>query len=112
MDAGFNGDVTLDAKTPELAKHYEQAFGALLIPSLFHAAQNVDCCQVDSSLSVLQMLSFPNPAWTDAHLPWYNPLDFADIQERSIAMLKQLRYFQSVVRLKSFSAAAEENFIS
>ena len=27
-------------------------------------------------------------------------------------MLKQLRYFQSVVRLSSFSAAAEENFIS
>ena len=27
-------------------------------------------------------------------------------------MLKQLRYFQSVVRLNSFSAAAEENFIS
>jgi len=32
VDAGFNGDVTLDAKTPELAKHYEQNFGALLIP--------------------------------------------------------------------------------
>lgn len=27
-------------------------------------------------------------------------------------MLKQLRYFQSVVRLNSFSEAAEENFIS
>lgn len=27
-------------------------------------------------------------------------------------MLKQIRYFQSVVRLKSFSEAAEENFIS
>ena len=27
-------------------------------------------------------------------------------------MLKQLKYFQSVVRLNSFSAAAEENFIS
>lgn len=27
-------------------------------------------------------------------------------------MLKQLKYFQSVVRLKSFSQAAEENFIS
>ncbi len=27
-------------------------------------------------------------------------------------MLKQLRYFQSVVRLNSFSAAAEENYIS
>ena len=27
-------------------------------------------------------------------------------------MLKQLKYFQSVVRLKSFSEAAEENYIS
>ena len=27
-------------------------------------------------------------------------------------MLKQLKYFQSVVRLGSFSAVAEENFIS
>ena len=27
-------------------------------------------------------------------------------------MLKQLKYFQSVVRLNSFSEAAEENFIS
>ena len=27
-------------------------------------------------------------------------------------MFKQLRYFQSVVRLNSFSAAAEENYIS
>ena len=27
-------------------------------------------------------------------------------------MFKQLKYFQSVVRLNSFSAAAEENFIS
>lgn len=27
-------------------------------------------------------------------------------------MLKQLKYFQSVVRLNSFPAAAEENFIS
>ena len=32
MDAGFNGDVTLDAKTPELARHYERDFRALLIP--------------------------------------------------------------------------------
>ena len=32
VDAGFNGDVTLDAKTPELAKHYERDFGAVLIP--------------------------------------------------------------------------------
>lgn len=33
VDAGFNGDVTLDAKTPELAKHYERDFGAILLPS-------------------------------------------------------------------------------
>ena len=32
VDAGFNGDVTLDAKTPELARHYERDFRALLIP--------------------------------------------------------------------------------
>lgn len=32
VDAGFNGDVTLDAKTPELAKHYEREFGAILLP--------------------------------------------------------------------------------
>lgn len=32
VDAGFNGDVTLDAKTPELARHYERDFGALPIP--------------------------------------------------------------------------------
>ena len=32
VDAGFNGDVTLDAKTPELAKHYERDFGAIPIP--------------------------------------------------------------------------------
>lgn len=32
VDAGFNGDVTLDARTPELAKHYERDFGAFLIP--------------------------------------------------------------------------------
>ena len=32
VEAGFNGDVTLDAKTPELARHYERDFGALLIP--------------------------------------------------------------------------------
>lgn len=32
VDAGFNGDVTLDAKTPELEKHYERDFGAIPIP--------------------------------------------------------------------------------
>lgn len=33
VDAGFNGDVTLDAKTPELAQHYERDFGAVRLPS-------------------------------------------------------------------------------
>lgn len=33
VDAGFNGDVTLDAKTPELARHYEKDFGAVRLPS-------------------------------------------------------------------------------
>lgn len=32
VDAGFNGDVTLDAKTPELARHYERDFGAFRVP--------------------------------------------------------------------------------
>ena len=37
---------------------------------------------------------------------WYNGTNEVS------AMLKQLHYFQSVVRLNSFSAAAEENYIS
>lgn len=32
VDAGHNGDVTLDAKTPELAMHYERDFGAIRLP--------------------------------------------------------------------------------
>ncbi len=32
VDAGHNGDVTLDAKTPELATHYERDFGAIRLP--------------------------------------------------------------------------------
>lgn len=32
VDAGFNGDVTLDTKTLELARHYEQDFGAIQVP--------------------------------------------------------------------------------
>lgn len=32
VDAGFNGDITLDAKTPELARHYERDFGAFRVP--------------------------------------------------------------------------------
>lgn len=33
VDARFNGDVTLDAKTPELARHYKKDFGAVRLPS-------------------------------------------------------------------------------
>jgi len=36
VDAGFNGDVTLDAKTPELASHYERDFGAVRLPGRDH----------------------------------------------------------------------------
>lgn len=32
IDHGFNGDVTLSAKTPELAKHYELDYGAIRLP--------------------------------------------------------------------------------
>ena len=32
VDAGFNSDVTMDAKTPELARHYERDFGAVRLP--------------------------------------------------------------------------------
>ena len=32
VDAGFNGDVTLDAKTSELARHYERDFCAFRVP--------------------------------------------------------------------------------
>jgi len=32
VDAGHNGDVTLDAKTPELAAHYERDLGAVRLP--------------------------------------------------------------------------------
>ena len=32
VDAGLNGDVTLDAQTPELARHYERDFGAVRLP--------------------------------------------------------------------------------
>lgn len=38
VDAGFNGDVTLDAKTPELAAHYMTAYGAVSIPSRHSSA--------------------------------------------------------------------------
>lgn len=32
IDHGFNGDVTLSAKTPELARHYELDYGAIRLP--------------------------------------------------------------------------------
>ena len=32
VDAGHNGDVTLDAKTSELAVHYKRDFGAIQLP--------------------------------------------------------------------------------
>ncbi len=38
VDAGHNGDVTLDAKTPELAAHYKQDFGAVRLPGRNFAA--------------------------------------------------------------------------
>ena len=33
VDNGFGGDVTFEAKTSQLAAHYEKAFGALPLPS-------------------------------------------------------------------------------
>lgn len=38
VDAGHNGDVTMDAKTPELAAHYERDFGAIRLPGRSSAA--------------------------------------------------------------------------
>lgn len=38
VDAGHNGDVTLDAKTPELATHYERDFRAIRLPGRNAAA--------------------------------------------------------------------------
>ena len=38
IDNGFHGDVILEAKTPELAEHYIDDFGALEIPSYDAAA--------------------------------------------------------------------------
>ncbi len=38
VDAGFNGDVTLDAKTPELAKDYKRHFGAIQLPGRGNSA--------------------------------------------------------------------------
>lgn len=33
VDAGFSGDVTLDAKTTELERHYSKTYGAVRLPS-------------------------------------------------------------------------------
>lgn len=38
IDHGFAGDVVLEAKTPELARHYERDFGAVRIPAFQSAA--------------------------------------------------------------------------
>lgn len=38
IDNGFHGDVLLEAKTPKLAKHYEEDFGAVRIPSVSSGA--------------------------------------------------------------------------
>ena len=38
IDNGFNGDVVLEAKTPELARHYAEDFGAVRLPSFGSAA--------------------------------------------------------------------------
>ena len=46
-------------------------------------------------------ISFPTPAWAIARLLWYNPFEFADIR-RSIAILKQLRYFISAILIPQF----------
>ena len=38
VDHGFGGDVVLEAKTSELAAHYEKDFGAVLLPAFSSAA--------------------------------------------------------------------------
>lgn len=38
VDAGFSGDVTLDAKTVELETHYISAYGAIKLPSRYVSA--------------------------------------------------------------------------
>ncbi len=38
VDAGFNGDVTLDAKTSALETHYASTFGAIKLPSRHSSA--------------------------------------------------------------------------
>ena len=38
IDSGLTGDVVLEAKTTSLAKHYEEDFGAVLLPTLQSSA--------------------------------------------------------------------------
>ena len=38
VDAGFNGDVTLDTKTSELEEHYSKTFGAIKLPGRYPSA--------------------------------------------------------------------------
>ena len=38
IDNGFAGDVVLEAKTSELARHYEHEFGAVRLPALVSSA--------------------------------------------------------------------------
>ncbi len=38
IDNGFNGDVVLEAKTTELARHYVEDYGAVRLPSFGSAA--------------------------------------------------------------------------
>lgn len=38
IDSGLTGDVVLEAKTTSLAKHYEEDFGAALLPTFQSSA--------------------------------------------------------------------------
>ena len=38
IDNGFAGDVVREAKTTQLAQHYERYFGAVLLPALHSSA--------------------------------------------------------------------------
>lgn len=44
IDNGFHGDITLDAKTPELVKHYTETYGAEPLPSLPSRAPRFMIC--------------------------------------------------------------------
>ena len=51
IDNDLRGDVTLDAKTPELAQHYEQVFGALPLPRYDGTAPRYLICD-EAALSI------------------------------------------------------------